>query len=253
MTRSTIGAMGLLVAAIVAAGNGTADAQVIKRARLAQAVPDLGLTISVASDNDGSLVLAATAGDLTVHKRVFADGTYAVRIRRGPADEVVISAAPGRTRVVAGGTVADLRSDAGASFERHARRVRESMARSEAIQRFRQLAAALDDLDEASPEALGLRITGAVVSELAGDPGAARRLSRAILARYGVRVRTVQTGSTCYDRYQAIVTTAARQLDSCLGGFNPFNPMRNLCVFVWTLQVESAWFQFLACSSVPLR
>ena len=253
MTRSTIGARGLLAMAMALAGIGTAEAQSTKTARLAQAVPDLGLTISVAADNDGSLVLSATAGELTVHKRVFADGTYAVRIRRGAADEVVISATPGRTKVVAGGAVTDLRGDGGATFERHARRVREALPRSEAIQHFRQIAAALDKQDDVSPEALGLRITGAVVAGLAGDPAAARRFSQTMLGRRGLRVRTVQTGSTCFDRYQAIVTTAARQLETCLGSFNPFNPMRNLCVFVWTMQVESAWFQFLACSSVPLK
>ena len=251
MTRNWRRAAGLLVGAMALAGIETAHAEVL-RARAAQAVPDLGLTISVSSDNDGSVVLAATAGDLSVHKRVYADGTYAVRIRRG-SDEVVISATPGRTRVATGGAVDELRSDAGQSFEARARRVRESLARSEAIQRFRQIAAALDDLEETTPEALGLRITGAVVAELAGDPAAARRLSRAMAGLHGAKLRAVQTGSTCYDRYQAIVSTAARQLETCLGSFNPFNPIRNMCVFVWTLQVESAWFQFLACSSVPLR
>ncbi len=251
MTRNWRRAAGVLVGAMTLAGIETAHAEVV-RARAAQAVPDLGLTISVSSDNDGSVVLAATAGDLSVHKRVYVDGTYAVRIRRG-SDEVVISATPGRTRVAAGGAVDELRSDAGRSFEARARRVRESLARSEAIQRFRQIAAALDDLEEATPEALGLRITGAVVAELAGDPAAARRLSRAMAGRHGANLRAVQTGPTCYDRYQAIVVTAARQLETCLGSFNPFNPVRNMCVFVWTLQVESAWFQFLACSSVPLR
>jgi hypothetical protein len=253
MTRGAIGAAGLLVAAITAAGAGTAEAEVRRAARAVQAVPDLGLTISVAGDNDGSVVLAATAGDLTVHKRVFADGTYAVRIRRGATDDVVISATPGRTRVAAGGVVGDLRPDAGTSFEGQARRVRESLARSEAVQRFRRIAAALDDLNDASPEALGLRITGAVIAELAGDPSAAQRFSRAMLGRYGLKLRAVQTGSSCYDRYQTLVVGAAGQLSSCLGSFNPFNPTRHLCTFVWTLQVESAWFQFLACSSIPVK
>ena len=252
MTRRTTALMGIVIVAMTVAGAMPARAQTLRPIRSAQAVPDLGLTISVTQDDDGSIVLRATSGDLTVHKRVFADGTYAVRIRRG-GDDVVISAVPGRTTVRASGIVTDLRTEPDASFEGRARRVRESLAKSEAIQRFRQITAALDQSGEASPEAMALRITGAVVAELSGDPAAARRLSRAILGRYGATLRSVQTGSTCYDRYQAIVSTAARQLDSCLGSFNPFNPMRNLCVFVWTLQVESAWFQFLACSSVPLK
>ena len=221
-------------------------------------VPELGLTLEVTADTDGSLVLRGTAGELTVQKRVYADGSYAVRIGHGSDDEVVISGTSAGTKVTVAGQQAELRAADDPRYEAQARRVRGWLARSGAAQRFRQLAAALDHEDLTSPEAIGLRITGAVLAELTGDPGAARRFNRSMLARSAAGLRKVQSGGSgytmsCWDRYHRLVVQAANQLESCLNSFSTFNPTRQLCVFVWTMQVESAWFQFLACSSFPLK
>ena len=70
-----------------------------------------------------------------------------------------------------------------------------------------------------------------------------------------MRLRKAQAGHTpsCWDTYQRLVVAAANALQSCLASFAVYNPMRNACAFVWTLQVESAWFQFLSCSSFPMK
>ena len=47
--------------------------------------------------------------------------------------------------------------------------------------------------------------------------------------------------------------TQTNALQSCLNSFAVYNPMRQVCAFIWTLQVESAWFQFLSCSSFPVK
>lgn len=221
-------------------------------------VPELGLTMEVTADADGSLVLHGTAGRLTVQKRVYADGSYAVRIGHGGDEQVVISGTQAGTKVAFAGQHAELRAADDPNYEAEARRVRGWLARSTAAQQFRKLAAALDHEELASPEAIGLRITGAVLAELTGDPGAARRFNRSVLGRAAGGLRKVQSGGSgytmsCWDRYHRLVVQAANQLESCLSSFSTFDPTRNLCVFVWTLQVESAWFQFLACSSFPLK
>jgi hypothetical protein len=49
------------------------------------------------------------------------------------------------------------------------------------------------------------------------------------------------------------VVRAAAQMEQCMGQFGVWNPMRQVCAGVWTLQVESAWFSFLGCSAIPLK
>jgi hypothetical protein len=46
---------------------------------------------------------------------------------------------------------------------------------------------------------------------------------------------------------------AAADLEACLNPISMWNPMRNVCAFVWTIQVEGLWFAYLSCCSVPLK
>ena len=68
----------------------------------------------------------------------------------------------------------NLRADRDSDYDGKARRVRGWLARSDAVQRFRQINEALEQQDAVSPEALSLRVTGALLAELLGDPGAAQ-------------------------------------------------------------------------------
>jgi hypothetical protein len=49
------------------------------------------------------------------------------------------------------------------------------------------------------------------------------------------------------------VLQASYQLESCIASFAVYNPLRQVCAAVWILQIESAWFQFLSCSAIPLK
>lgn len=231
--------------------------QVVRPVRLVQDVPELGLSTGVTMEADGGLAVTATAGDLTVRKQVYADGRFVVRVATRGEDRLLISGAPNGLNVAYGAEAAvELSADRDGEYEGNARRVRGWLARSDAVQRFRHISEVLDQQDALSPEALSLRITGALVAELLGDPGAARRLSQSMTARFANRLRKAQNGYTsvsCYDTYQRLVVAAANALQSCLNSFAVYNPMRQVCAFVWTLQVESAWFQFLSCSSFPWK
>ncbi len=248
------------VAGLLVALAGTAVAapreKTLRPVRLVQDVPELGLSAGVTMGEDGGFAVTATAGDLTVSKQVYADGRFVVRVATQGEDRLLISGAANGLTVAYGAEAAvDLRADGDVDYEGKARRVRGWMARSDAVQRFRLINEALEQQDALSPEALSLRVTGALVAELLGDPGAAQRLSRSLSARLANRLRKAQSGYTtsCWDTYQRLVVSAANALQSCLNSFAVYNPMRQVCAFIWTLQVESAWFQFLSCSSFPVK
>jgi len=246
-----------LVLAFAAAAVAAPRETVVRPVRLVQDVPELGLSTGVTMEADGGLAVTATAGDLTVRKQVYADGRFVVRVTTRGDDRLLISGAPNGLKVAYGAEAAvELGVDRDSDYEGNARRVRGWLAGSDAVQRFRHINEVLDQQDALSPEALSLRVTGALVAELLGDPGAARRLSRSITARLANRLRKAQNGYTsmsCWDTYQRLVVAAASALESCINSFAVYNPLRQVCAFVWTLQVESAWFQFLSCSSFPWK
>jgi len=246
-----------LVLAFAGATVASPHEKALRPVRLVQDVPELGLSAGVTMEADGGVAVTATAGDLTVRKQVYADGRFVVRVATRGEDRLLISGAPNGLKVAYGAEAAvELGADRDVEYEGNARRVRGWLARSDAVQRFRHINEVLEQQDALSPEALSLRVTGALVAELLGDPGAARRLSRSITSRLANRLRKAQNGytaSSCWDTYQRLVVVAANALESCINSFAVYNPLRQVCAFVWTLQVESAWFQFLSCSSIPWK
>ena len=91
------------------------------------------------------------------------------------------------------------------------------------------------------------------LAELLGDPGAARRFGQSVAGGGGALRKVQQYTQSCWDVYQRLVLQASYQLESCIASFAVYNPLRQVCAAVWILQVESAWFQFLSCSAIPLK
>lgn len=237
----------------IAAAEGTQRTRTIRHV---QDVAELGLTAQVAALSDGGFLVTASAAGLVVEKQVYADGTFVTRIAFGSDDHIVVSGEVGGVTVRANLEEAiALQPGHDADYEGKARRVRGWLARSAAVQRLRQITAALDERAVETPEALSLRTTGALLADLLGDPGAAQRFSRSVTAKAARRYRQAQSGGTgygvsCWDTYHRLVVQAANQLESCIASFAVYSPWRQVCAAVWVLQVESAWFQFLACSSL---
>lgn len=260
MTRTGAVVMAATVMTLIAgAARADTPSGKVRPVRLVQEAAELGLTAGVTAGLDGSLNVVATAGDLTVRKNVQADGRFLVEIARGNADRIEIAGDAAGLRVRSGREAAvALQAERGDGFEERARHVRTWLARSEAVQRLRQIATALDRQDAATPEGLSLRVTGALIAELSGDPAAAQRFSRAVTAKLAQRLRKVQSGGsgyqmTCWDVYSRMVNQAANELENCIASFAVYNPLRQICAAVWVIQVEAAWFQFLSCSSFPLK
>lgn len=239
-------------------GGGTAAARTpedaaLKRtatsARQVSGRAELGLAVSVSSTADGAMLLSATAGDLAFRKVVYADGRYQAQIEQG-RDRIAFAGSQGRLVVTYGSRSLALTDD---QDSQQPARVRALIVSSPALRQFRRLTAELEATGDVSPEILGLRVTGAVVNEIDGDEGAVRRLSRELRAKFAGNVKRVRLRASCYDSYQALVVQAANQMEQCMGQFSVWNPMRQVCAGVWTLQVESAWFSFLSCSAIPLK
>jgi hypothetical protein len=243
------------VLVIAAAGPAAAgpDPQ-LRPVRAVQNDTELGLTTSTALASDGALVVSAQAAGLTVDKRIYSDGRFDVRIAIGRSDRVVIAADPdGISVATAREATVRLNPAGGEADSETTHRVRGWLAASQAVGRFRQLVDALERRGARDPEGLSLRATGALVAELLGDPGAARRFGQSV-AGSGAALRKVQQYTqSCWDVYQRLVLQASYQLESCIASFAVYNPLRQVCAAVWILQVESAWFQFLSCSAIPLK
>ena len=251
-SRSFVGVVGMVVMTAVPASAG--PSRELRPVRATQDAAELGFTAGVSASADGALVVTAHAAGLNVEKHVYGDGLFSVLLAFGRADKVVISGDIDGIAVASGREPAvRLRPGTDREIEQKNRRVRSWLAASPAIDRFRQLVEVLDRQDARGAEALSLRATGALVGELLGDPGAARRFGRSIAPRgAGLRLAQQYTQS-CWDVYNRLVNNAAWQLESCIASFASYNPLRQVCAFVWVMQVESAWFQFLSCSAVPLK
>jgi hypothetical protein len=237
----------------VLGGGGRAEAApgkpVLNRINQVAARSELGLTVSVSNTADGAVLLSATTGDLSIRKTVYADGRYLALIEQG-RDRVAFASSEGRLTVTYGSKSLTLSSD---QDDQQPARVRGLLVSSPALRVFRRLVAELEATGDVTPEILSLRITGAIVSQVDGDDGAVRRLGRELRAKFGAGMRKARLRASCWDAYQALVVQAANQMEECMGQFGVYNPMRQVCAFVWTLQVESAWFSFLGCSAVPIR
>jgi hypothetical protein len=219
-----------------------------------QGASELGLTAAISAAADGAIVVTAQAGLLTIDKRVYSDGRFEVRLAHGRSDRVVITGeADGVSVATARNGAVRLQPNVDGDIEVKTRRARGWLAASGAVERFRQLVDVLDRDDVRSAEAVSLRATGALVAELFGDPGAARRLGRALAARSTEYRVARQESNPCWTTYSKQLLQSSYELESCSASYAAYNPLRAGCAFIWTLQVESAWFQFLGCSAFPLK
>ncbi|HEX7087326.1 MAG TPA: hypothetical protein VF198_13250 [Vicinamibacterales bacterium] len=209
------------------------------------------MTASLTAGTDDGVVLEVASEGLTVRKTVYPDGRFIADLHFG-RDRIVLSGDHDGVRVARGRALVHL--PPGAAAQEQGRQVRAWLGASQAVQRFRQLVGALESAEAFDGAALSLRATGALLAELGGDGAAAQRFGRQLQARLGGRVRRIaQTyPASCWDQYERAVVAAANELERCLADFAVYNPTRNLCVFVWVLKVEAAWFGLLKCSAVPL-
>ena len=140
------------------------------------------ISCSVRREQDGCITLIASVANLVVRKTVSSNGHAAVTIEREDDHVSIVSARI--TIAVSRGHDSVLVNIVG-GHEEQLWRVRQLLLGSTAIRGLRTLATLFDEMGSQSPEKLALRFTGALVAQLDGEEGAARRLSRDLLASYG--------------------------------------------------------------------
>ena len=57
----------------------------------------------------------------------------------------------------------------------------------------------------------------------------------------------------CYGVWEQRVMTAWMDYMGCVIDVNPWAPLQLMCAARWSLQVESYWWTFIACSSLPFK
>jgi hypothetical protein len=129
-------------------------------------------------------------------------------------------------------------------------RLRSRLAPSGTIHALRTLATVVDETESDTAERLSLRLTGALIAQFAGEPGAARRLSRELHARYGPQLRK---GRRQVPRdwltYQKSVVRACAELQLGIAGLSFWDPARHTCALTWITRVEAAWHTYVTASA----
>jgi hypothetical protein len=202
-------------------------------------------------EDRGGILLSVASGDLVTRKTVQADGRSDVVITRN--NDAVSIVATRLTIVVTRGTQS-LTVNVNGGHDKQLARVRALLLGSAATRALRTLATLLEESGTDAPERMGLRLTGALIGQLDGDEGAVRRLSRELQARYGPRTRRTRNARVDgWAIFQAGVTKACADLETCLESCCSVHSMRQVSSFVWLYHVERLWFAYLACSSARLH
>jgi hypothetical protein len=199
------------------------------------------LTVSAGLASDGSIQVEATGGDLGVRKRVQSDGRYTVDLQT-PGDKVTLGVTESSITVTRGRKTVTLRADAPqGQFDE----LRKMLADSRAIDLLRSAGAEFEASEEDSAASTPIVLVDALVGSLTGDVGASRRAARTLSRRARAQLRPVGRPTTCYYQWEQSIIWAYMELEQCFysGAFFPM-----WCNLRWTLQAESAWFSFIACS-----
>jgi hypothetical protein len=129
-------------------------------------------------------------------------------------------------------------------------RLRSRLAPSGTIHALRTLATVVDETESDTAERLSLRLTGALIAQFAGEPGAARRLSRELHARYGPQLaKGRRQVPRDWLTYQKSVVRACAELQLGIAGLSFWDPARHTCALTWITQTEAAWHTYVTTSA----
>ena len=202
-------------------------------------------TFEVRPGEDGAVQLNGRRGDLEFTKSVLSDGTFTLSLSAG-GDRVTIAVTSDATVVTRGRSKITL--SGGTGTEEQTRAVRRLLADSNAVLRFRALAAVLLIGDEWSAPAVAVMMADATVGALTGDVGAPGRAAQHLSRRGRARARPVAFAVDCFYLMETRFVQAWDDYVSCYFSVQDNPIYANLCAWRWTLQVESYWFSFISCS-----
>ena len=166
-------------------------------------------------------------------------------------DNVVLSVAEHDVAIRRGGKSLSFALDT--ATEDNLADVRRLFADSRAVLLFRAASAAIEASEDDSAPSAAVLIADSLVGAFTGDVGAPRRIARH-LARHSLsRIRRVGAANDCYGDWEGRVMTAWMDYMGCVIDVSPWAPLQLMCAARWSLQVESYWWTFIACSSLPFK
>lgn len=208
-------------------------------------------SIRVGADTD-RVWLESTIDGLRVRKFTQKGGASVLELQHG-RESVVISVSPGRLSVLRNGTTATVDPADPQSIEA----IQSLLAASRAVLQARRVFSRLERRSSLKGPQMSLVTSLAFVASLLGDVEAPSRLSDRFGGLHAGRVRPVRLGASCWTNYTTEVMAAQDDLAHCLveaaeGSVFLRSFRETGCEITWILRVESAWFELIKCSGVPL-
>jgi hypothetical protein len=231
------------------AGRVQSERRPLERAEVVDA--ESGADLRLTARSGGALRASLAWMDLEVSKTVQANGDFHVRIA-AHRDLLVLVRTGNRLRVTRGDQSAALSLDR--ADEDGLDRVQMVLAGSHAVRTFRGLHRQLSPDSRDSAPGVSFDNLDILLGLLHGEPGVVDR--RAPVAREaGGRLSRIVCGDepSCYSEYEAEVIRAWDDFAQCVDDVKWYPLLQEACAFTWLLKVESAWFRFIGCSSIPLK
>lgn len=210
-----------------------------------------GASLALKRRADGALQASLAWLDLDVVKVSHANGDFHVRLA-ARQDLLVLIRSGNRLRVTRNGETAVLALDR--ADEEGLDLAQAVLAGSHAARAFRGVFRHLGEESRASAPGASLANLDTWLGVLQGDPSAVARRTPARRADGWMAAR-VACGAepTCYSEYEAEVIRAWDDYVQCIYDVRWYPGLQEVCAFTWLLRVESAWFRFIGCSSIPLK
>lgn len=225
------------------------DQRRIERAEVVDA--GSGAALRLTARPGGALQASLTWTDLDVSKTVQRNGDFHARLA-GRQDVLVLIRTGNRLRVTRDGQTAVLLLDRGDEEGLDAAQM--VLAGSHAARAFRGLHRSLGEECRESAPGVALDNLDILLAILQGEGGAAGHRAPARRDAGGRVCRAgYNAGPTCYSEYEGEVISAWDDFTQCVDDVKWYPGLQEVCAFTWLLRVESAWFRFIGCSSIPLK
>jgi hypothetical protein len=211
--------------------------------------PRTGLVFTVAGTPNGGVEIGASGRGLDVRKTVGREGRYTLVVRaaddllrvEGTPSSVVLSR--GDRSVAVSAAERDR-----AAFERAAT----LLAGSPALALFRSAVTRLAPETRETVGGMALEIADVLLRVIQDDPSAVERFREGVLGRQAAVMRVAFVRRPCYGDWEREVLAAWGSYEGCYNDFSWWSGGREGCALLYTLRVESAWLEFLACLSIRI-
>jgi hypothetical protein len=194
---------------------------------------------------DGGALISVTVADVVLRKMVYVDGRFHVQLEEA-RDRIAFAGSEGRASMTYGGETVSLVPNADAIS---AERARQLAASAHVVSTFRRLAERLGRTRRTSACAVSVRLTWALVAEVAGEAGTVDRLANL----YSTHVPPHQAPYDPDDNFdrrwiehaaQAVAPEARRIEDAMSSGVPPLD-----AAFHRLLKLEAAWYAMASGAS----